>query len=159
MNEQVMEDGARYRAATDESVGTIPRPGATTARASAAATPTIGLLRGLLDDATQLLSTELKLARAEIGRSIDQAKAGAGSMAAGGAIALAGLVVLLIGAGHWVAMYLPLWGALLAVGAVTIVVGLILLAAGKKRISAESFVPERTIAAVQDDRDMVKGRL
>lgn len=122
-------------------------------------TPVAGLLRSLFEDLAELLSKELRLARSEIGESVNRAKTGAGALAGGGAVAFAGLLFLLQAVMFALAERMPAWGAALAVGAVTLVIGLIMLQSGRKRFAAEAFVPERTLDALHKDQAMVKGKL
>lgn len=57
-----------------------------------------GLLSRLVDEVSTLLRKELSLAKAELSEAINQAKLGAISLAAGGAVLFASLLVLLAAA-------------------------------------------------------------
>ena len=57
-----------------------------------------GLLRRLLDEASTLVRKEIALARVEISEALSEAKVAAISMASGGAVLFAGLLVLLAAA-------------------------------------------------------------
>ena len=69
--------------------------GARAAEAAAADTSITGLLRRLADDTTTLVSKEIALARAEVGRSVDSLKAAIASMVIGAVVLICGLGVLL----------------------------------------------------------------
>ncbi len=121
--------------------------------------PLAGLFRELVDDVTTLIGKELLLARAEVAESIDHAKQGVGSMATGGAVLYAGVVLVLVAIAIFLAQYMPIWAAFLAVGVVTLIVGAIMLSAGKRRLEARAFVPERTLDALSRDQEMAKAKL
>ena len=55
-----------------------------------------GLLRQLTHEVPSLITKELALAKAEMSESIRATKAGAGSVATGGAVLLGGFIVLLM---------------------------------------------------------------
>lgn len=118
-----------------------------------------GLLRELVEDAALLATKELELAKAEIGQSITRAKAGVVSLAMGGAVLFAGFQLVLVALAIYLARYLPVWGAFALVGAVVLVVGLILVTAGRKRMDAEAFAPARTMQSMQRDQAMVREKL
>jgi uncharacterized membrane protein YqjE len=117
------------------------------------------LLRQLLADVTVLLRKELALAGAEISHSVDTAKQGAVSMATGGAVLYAGALFLLGAVTLWLATKMPAWTAALIVGAIVTIIGLIMLTAGKKRISASSFTPERTVDSLRKDKDALRRQM
>lgn len=118
-----------------------------------------GLLRELVDNASLLATRELQLAKAEVGQSISRAKAGVAALAVGGGVLFGGFLLLLVALSIYLAQYVPIWGAFAIVGAGTLVVGLIMVMAGKKRMDAEAFMPERTMQSMQRDQRMVKEKL
>ena len=84
-------------------------------------------------------------------------KAGAGSVATGGAVLLGGFIVLLMSAVYGLSNVVEPWLAALIVGAVVVVIGMIMVSSGKKKFQASSFKPERTIHSVNKDKEAVKG--
>jgi hypothetical protein len=118
-----------------------------------------GLLRELVENASLLASRELQLAKAEVGQSISRAKAGVAALATGGAVLFGGFLLLLVALSIYLAQFVPIWGAFAIVGAATLVIGLIMVMAGKKRMDAEAFVPERTVQSMQRDQRMVQEKL
>ena len=116
-----------------------------------------GLLRQLTHEVPSLITKELALAKAEVSESIRATKAGAGSVATGGAVLLGGFIVLLMSAVYGLSNVVEPWLAALIVGAVVVVIGLIMVSAGKKKFQASSFKPERTIHSVNKDKEAVKG--
>lgn len=116
-----------------------------------------GLLRRLTHEVPSLITKELALAKAEISESLRATKAGAGSVATGGAVLLGGFIILLMSAVYGLSNVVEPWLAALIVGAVVVVIGMIMVSAGKKKFEASSFKPERTIHSVNKDKEAVKG--
>ena len=119
----------------------------------------VGLLRRLLDETSKLFRTELELARAEVSEALSQAKVAAISMASGGAVLFAGLLVLLAAAVLGLAHVVPDWLAALIVGAVVIAIGFVMIQTGKKKLQPSTFKPERTQNALREDKEMVRRRV
>lgn len=116
-----------------------------------------GLLRQLTHEVPSLVTKELALAKAELSESIRATKAGAASVASGGAVLLGGFIILLMSAVYGLSTVMEPWLAALIVGGVVVVIGLVMVSAGKKKFEASSFKPERTINSVNKDKEAVKG--
>jgi xanthine/uracil permease len=116
-----------------------------------------GLLRQLTHEVPSLVTKELALAKAELSESIRATKAGAASVATGGAVLLGGFIVLLMSAVYGLSNVMEPWLAALIVGGVVVVIGLVMVSAGKKKFEASSFKPERTIHSVNKDKEAVRG--
>lgn len=117
------------------------------------------LVSELFNEATTLLRKGVELARAEMSEKVSQATNGASSLAVGGAIAYAGLLFLLLALTLVLSRWMADWLAALIVGAVVVVIGLILLAVGRRKLRAGRLVPERTLATLQDDSQWARQRL
>jgi uncharacterized membrane protein YqjE len=116
-----------------------------------------GLLRQLTREVPSLFTKELALAKAEFSESLRATKAGAASVATGGAVLLAGFIILLMSAVYFLATMMEPWLAALIVGVVVVVIGMIMVSAGKKKFEASSFKPDRTIHSLQKDKEAVRG--
>lgn len=116
-----------------------------------------GLLRQLTREVPSLFTKELALAKAELSESIRATKAGAASVATGGAVLLAGFIILLMSAVYFLSTLMEPWLAALIVGGVVVVIGLIMVSAGKKKFEASSFKPDRTIHSLHKDKEVVRG--
>ena len=64
---------------------------------------------------------------------------------------IAGIVFILLAAVLALAMFMPGWVAALTVGIIVLIVGMIVVSAGKRKIRANTLVPERTVEAVRED--------
>jgi drug/metabolite transporter (DMT)-like permease len=121
--------------------------------------PLGSLLGDLMADLTELVSKEIQLAKAELSEKVSQATAGVTSLAVGGLVAFAGLLVLLDAAVYGVAALLgdaPLWAAALIVGVVVLGIGMVLLLKGRSNLSAESLAPKRTVEAMRQNAETIR---
>ncbi|UIP34416.1 phage holin family protein [Stutzerimonas kunmingensis] len=116
-----------------------------------------GLLRQLTREVPSLFTKELALAKAELNESLRATKAGAASVATGGAVLLAGFIILLMSAVYFLSTMMEPWLAALIVGVVVVVIGMIMVSVGKKKFEASSFKPDRTIHSLQKDKEVVRG--
>lgn len=116
-----------------------------------------GLLRQLTREVPALFTKELALAKAELGESLRATKAGVASVATGGAVLLAGFIVLLFAGVYGLATMMPAWLAALIVGGIVVIIGMAMVAAGKKKFEASSFKPDRTIHSLNKDKEAVRG--
>lgn len=116
-----------------------------------------GLLRQLTREVPALFTKELALAKAELGESLRATKAGVASVATGGAVLLAGFIVLLFAGVYGLATMMPAWLAALIVGGIVVIIGMVMVAAGKKKFEASSFKPDRTIHSLNKDKEAVRG--
>jgi len=116
-----------------------------------------GLLRQLTREGPSLVTKELALGKAELHESLRATKAGAASVATGGAVLLAGFIILLMSAVYFLSTMMEPWLAALIVGVVVVVIGMIMVSAGKKKFEASSFKPDRTIHSLQKDKEVVRG--
>jgi ElaB/YqjD/DUF883 family membrane-anchored ribosome-binding protein len=128
------------------------------------------LLRGLTHDVKLFFQEEVELAKREMAEKVSCYTRNAITLAVGGFVAYAGLIVLLGGLGFLAAFGFQKLGleplladclGLGAVGLVIVLIGLILLLKGMAAISTGSLAPERTIHALKhfkgDDGDTYVG--
>jgi uncharacterized membrane protein len=117
------------------------------------------LLTGLTSDLATLFRQEIQLARAETMEKVSQMTQSLVWMAAGGLVAYAGFIGLLIAVIVGLATFMPLWLSALIVGVVVIVVGVVLIQSGRSQLQQLNVVPERTIASIQEDAALVKEKM
>nr|WP_225778129.1 phage holin family protein [Pseudomonas sp. Marseille-Q3773] len=118
-----------------------------------------GLLRQLMREVPELFTKELALAKAELQHNLATLKAGTAAVAAGAIVILAGFIMLLLAAVYALALVVQPWLAALIVGAVTLVVGFIMLQSGKKQFELGHLAPDRTLHAMQQDKDTLTRKL
>ena len=111
---------------------------------------------GLAGDVQDLVRGELALARAEFDSKLHTLLIAAISIVGGALLAFAGLVVFLQGGAAVLALWMPLWGALLVVGAVIVLVGIVIARGALAKLSLKTLTPDQTIANVQKDARILK---
>ena len=123
--------------------------------------PTLGeLFTELSSDFSLLVRQEVQLARAETTETVKDAVRSSITMAAGGFVAYAGFLAILAGITIGVARLLDNWWvAALAVGAIVLVIGLILIFSGRAALSNLSITPEKTIQTLEDDAEWAKEKV
>ena len=123
-----------------------------TSQKDEAAERTLGqLVADATHDISSIMRSEVALAKAEIRADAKKAGAGAGMFATAGVLAFLALILLLIAAAYGlVAAGLPPWAAFLIVAGVLLVVGAILVFAGKHSFDTLKGKPERAIKSTQD---------
>jgi len=117
----------------------------------------VNLVADVLDDATHLFQTEIRLIRAEINEKISQV-ANVGALLAAGVIAgLAAIFLLLQAVVRWleVAGVPDRWGYLL-VGLAVTAIAAALIAKGLNNLKATNLVPDRTLDQIRTDFATVK---
>lgn len=118
------------------------------------------LFSDLWRETSQLLRSEVELAKAEMNEKASKLGSSVAAVAAGGAVLFAGLIVTLFAAVAGLARVLPAehadWLAPLIVGAVVMLVGYFVLAVGRRGLRAENLAPKYTIASIRRDADMAK---
>ena len=118
------------------------------------------LFSDLWRESTTLAHQEAELAKAELDEKVSKLTAGVGEIATGGAVLLAGFIVLLFAAVAALEEVLPephdAWLAPLLVGAVVMVIGFIAVARGRANLKAEKLAPERTLESLSRDANLAK---
>ena len=119
----------------------------------------ISLLRRLIDEFTILFRKEIALAKAEVAQGFTHVKAGAISMASGGAVLFAGFLILLAAVVFGLSNVMPDWLAALIVGGIVSIVGFVMINFGKNKLDPAVLKPERTQHALQKDKEMVERKI
>ena len=109
------------------------------------------LLGRVSSDFSNLVSTQVELAKVEIKEEITNASRGAGLLGGGAFCAYLAVVLLSFAAAWGQSEVVPEGVALLIVGAVYAVVAAVLLPRGRDRLTRVHPVPERTAETVKED--------
>jgi len=136
----------------------LPRPRAEIAEIHEESTA--HLLGSALSDVGDIVRAELNLALVEVrddakklGRTVPMA-------AAGGVLALLGAVFLLHTIALALDLALPGWAAYLIVAVLALGVATVLVLVARKRLSSwKSFVPERTLETLQENKQWIQRKL
>jgi hypothetical protein len=125
--------------------------------------PLIGLFSDLWRETSALFRAETELAKAELSEKVSQVQTAVVSLAIGGAILLAAVLVLLDAAVNALAQVLPpehaAWLAPLIVGVAVGAIGLIALAKGRRDLAAGKLAPTRTMRSLRRDAELTREHL
>ena len=117
------------------------------------------LISELTTETTTLVKQEIRLVKAEAREEAREAGAAVGAAVAGGAVAYAGLIPILIGAGWGLGLLLDddlIWLGILLVGALVAVVGALMLKKGLDQIKHLSPPLDTTAQTLKEDKQWIK---
>jgi uncharacterized membrane protein YqjE len=106
----------------------------------------------LIRQEVALAKVEMKQKGAEVGKDV-------GMMAAGGALAYAGLLALIATVIIILAEFIPWWLSALIVSLVVLGVGGMLIQRGMSALKQTSIAPEQTIETLKEDKEWAKKQL
>ena len=118
------------------------------------------LFSDLSRETTTLVRKEVQLAKAELTQSATEAARGIGMLVAGGAVAYAGLLFLLLAIvfglieAGWDA-----WVSALAVGLVVVVIGAVLVMRARESLKPANLAPRRTVETLKEDQEWAKEQI
>ena len=116
------------------------------------------LFAELAQETSTLVRQEVTLAKVEVSEKASRAARHLGILAAGGALAYAGLLAIIAGVIYLVAEIdvVPLWLAALLVGLVVAIVGYLLVRKGLDALKREDFTPRQTMETLKEDQQWAK---
>jgi len=117
------------------------------------------LFASLSKDTTTLVRQEIELAKTEISEKVSETGKNVASLVVGGAIAYAALLFILAAIAVGLAQIMEPWLAVLIVGVVVAIVGLILVQKGMTALKHMNFVPEKTIATLKEDKEWAQQQI
>ncbi len=112
------------------------------------------LMSGIVDDVQELIKQEAALLKHEVRMEIRSAVAAIALMAAGGAIALFGALLLsfmLVYLINFLAPSVPLWGCFAIVGCVVLLIGLVMTGIGREKLRSGTLFPRETVATIKEN--------
>jgi hypothetical protein len=118
-----------------------------------------GLFSELTREMASLVRHEVALAKAEMSEKAHQATTGVTSLAVGGMVTFASILVLLFSAVYALAQVVELWLAALIVGLIVLVVGVVMLQKGRSNLKAKNLVPHRTMKTLREDKSFAKDHI
>jgi xanthine/uracil permease len=114
------------------------------------------LFSELAQDTSTLVRQEVNLAKTEMSQKASRAGKQVGVLAAGGAVAYAGLLAILAGVIVLLDNVRPLWASALLVGVVVAVVGYLLVRRALDALKREDFAPRDTVQTLKEDQQGAK---
>lgn len=129
-------------------------------RRNAEARPVSELISDGLRQLSQLLRSEMALAKAEVSESVKTAIRGSIMLVVGGVVALPSLFILMMALAAFLAeMGLAVSLSYLITAVVGFVIAAVLAMVGLNRLQADKLVPNRTINQLHRDVDTMKAHL
>jgi xanthine/uracil permease len=118
------------------------------------------LFSDLSRETTTLVRKEVQLAKAELTQSATEAARGIGMLVAGGAVAYAGLLFLLLAIVYGLidAGWDP-WLSALVVGLVVVAIGAILVLRARESLKPANLAPRRTVETLKEDQEWAKEQI
>ncbi|MDQ3363116.1 MAG: phage holin family protein [Actinomycetota bacterium] len=114
------------------------------------------LFSTLAQDTSTLVRQEMALAKTEMSQKASRAGKDVGFLAAGGAVAYAGLLAILAGAIILLGQVIPMWLSAILVGLVVAGVGYFLVRKGLDALKREDLTPRQTIETLKEDQQWAK---
>jgi Flp pilus assembly protein TadB len=114
------------------------------------------LFSELAQETSTLVRQEVNLAKTEMSHKASRAGKQVGVLAAGGAVAYAGLLAILAGVIVLLDNVMPLWLSALLVGVVVAVVGYLLVRRALDALKREDFAPRETMETLKEDQQWAK---
>jgi hypothetical protein len=126
------------------------------------------LLKQLRDEGTTLFRQEILLAKQEMSEKVSTVGRNVAYLTAGGMVAYAGLVVVLLALSAL--LYAGLiaadlshmtagWLAPLIVGGIVALIGFFLVKKGQRALADEGFTPERTRQSLEEDKQWIQNKV
>jgi xanthine/uracil permease len=118
------------------------------------------LFSDLSRETTTLVRQEVQLAKAELTQSATEAARGIGMLVAGGAVAYAGLLFLLLAIvfglieAGWDA-----WLSALVVGLVVVAIGAVLVLRARESLKPANLAPQKTVETLKEDAAWAKEQI
>jgi len=114
------------------------------------------LFSELAQETSTLVRQEVNLAKTEMSQKASTAGKHIGVLAAGGALAYAGLLAILAGVIALLNDVMSLWASALLVGIVVAIVGYLLIRKGLDALKRDDFAPRETIETLKEDQQWAK---
>ena len=114
------------------------------------------LFSQLTHDLSTLIRQEVMLAKTELSQKASAMGKDVGLLAAGGALAYAGFLVILAGVVLALGLVLPWWASALIVGVVVAAIGYVLIRKGQTGLKQADLTPKQTIETLKEDQQWAK---
>ena len=125
---------------------------------ASAVRPVPQILQEILEHLTEIIRSEFRLARAEVGQDLERVRKASTLLAAGAVFGLYALGFILLSLVYGLASTLPLWLAALIVGVGVSVLAAVFLQIGRKKIKQASLKLDETIGSLEENVTWIKKR-
>jgi hypothetical protein len=111
------------------------------------------LVTGIVEDLQNIVRGELALAKAELKDEATSIGRGVAMLAAGAIVGLVAFIFLMLGVTYLINRWLTMWQSAAIVGAGLLVIAIILLMAGRSKVSNVNLTPTETIDSLKEDQE------
>ncbi len=116
------------------------------------------LFNELKDQTNQLISQQVRLAKAEVTEKGKQAGKAAGFIAVGGFVVYAGLLAIIAGIILVLAQWVPIWVAAVVVGVIVGLIGYLVIQKGLNDLKADKLKPEKTMTTMKENKEWLQSQ-
>ncbi len=116
------------------------------------------LVRGIVNDAQELLRQQLALFKAEFREDMRKTREAALSLVVGIGISFFGVLLMLFACVYALSLVLPYWASFLIIGALVLAIGLACIYAGKKRFESFNPLPDQSAEALRENVQWLRNR-
>jgi uncharacterized membrane protein YqjE len=109
------------------------------------------ILQEIVSHVTEIVRSEVRLARVEVGEDVTQITRAGVFVAIGAAFALQALGFVLLGLVYALGTMMPLWLSAVSVGAGAGVIAVVFLSVGRTKIKQASLKPDKTIRTLEEN--------
>lgn len=117
------------------------------------------LFQELAQDSQRLVTLEFALAKSELAQKASQAGKDVAILVAGGLVAYAGFLAIVLAVVLGLANLMPVWLAALIVGVVVALAGYALVQKGMSSLRSLNPAPQQTVDSLRADKEMVQEQL
>lgn len=121
--------------------------------------PLSDLFRDLMHETKILIQQEIQLLKLEMSQKATQAGKDVAFIAVGGALAYAGLLILLVAATLALALFIPGWASALIVGLAVAGIGYALIQKGISDLKNINPAPQKTIDSIKETKQWTTNAL
>ena len=114
------------------------------------------VLKDIVGNIQEIIRSEVKLAKSEIGDQVIKAWAAARLLLAGAVLGLYALGLVLLGVVYAVALAMPAWAAALCVGGTVAIISAAVIGVGRARLKTVHAAPRRTIQTIEENVEWIK---
>lgn len=118
--------------------------------------PISGIFQDIVSHLTEIVRSEIRLARAEIRKDVAQVSRASLFLVVSAVFSICGLGFVLLAAVYALATTMPAWAAALIVGIGAGLIAAMFLWIGRNRMRQASLVPDKTIQSLQENVTWLK---
>lgn len=117
------------------------------------------MIQRIYGDVTRLIDKEGQLIRVEMSEKMNEVKAASTAMIMAGIVLFVGVICIAATAMIFLAQVIPLWLSAVIVTAAFLIIGGVMFAGAKKKLTGDNLRPNKSIAAIGEIRHSLKEKV